>query len=175
MLQLPQREASEPLRGQKDCTALLPHALTGVSRISKQSLWQEVSIGSSPFLMFTWVGFRQPGRSLTAKPMGPKDSKAFFSRILRKPGEPSSVLCHCCQVHCWLSDLHPIKTRLQEQNLTHNHLASCLESCSDAGSSPSGTSLRFFNVLHSTLLLLQKPLWTVLFSFLSCQHIHKEP
>lgn len=45
---------------------------------AKQSLRQEVSIGSSPFLMFTRAGFRQAGRSLTAEPMGPKDSKAFF-------------------------------------------------------------------------------------------------
>lgn len=162
-------------RRQKGCTALLPHALTGASRVSKQSLRREVSIGSSLFLMFTWVGFRQPGRSLTAEPMGPKDSKAFFSRILRKPWQPSSLLCHCCQVHCWMSDLHPIKTRLQEQKLAHNHLASCLESCSDAGSSPSGISLRFFSVLYSTLPLLQKPLWTALFSFLSCQYSHEEP
>lgn len=162
-------------RRQSSCILFLPCVLTGANGASKQSLQEQVSTGSSPFPMFTWLNFRQPVRSLTAEPTGPKDPKAFFSCILRKPWQPSSLCCHCCQVHCWLSDLHPIKTRLQKQKIACNHLAYSKESYSDVGSSPSGIFVRFLNVLHSTLLLAQKSLWTAHFNFSSCQHSHKEP
>lgn len=99
----------------------------------------------------------------------------IFSCVLRKTWQPSSFLQHCCQVHAGCQTYTLLKQDYRSKSVAHKHFASCLEPCSDAGSSPSGISQRFSTALHSTPMVLQKPHWSALFRFLSCQQAIRSP
>lgn len=148
-----------------------PASHSGWNRVSKQRFWWDISIGSSPFLcLLVWVSGSQ-GDHQKQKPWDLNTWKTF-SCMLRKNWQPSSFLHHCCQVHAGCQIYTLLKQDYRRKNVTHNHFASCLEPCSDAGSSP---SQRSSTALHSTWMMLQNPPWTALFRSLSCQHSHQEP
>lgn len=77
------REKPVSFSRRQDCTALLLLALTGASRVMSASrAFNRTS--ALPALLFLCLSERVQA----AEPMGPKDSKAFFSCILRKPLQP---------------------------------------------------------------------------------------
>lgn len=74
---LSQREATQLLQ-EAEGLFHSPTSCSGQNRVSKHSFWWYVSIGSSPFAMFTCVGLRQSGRSPKTEGMRPKYLEDLF-------------------------------------------------------------------------------------------------
>lgn len=147
---------------QKGCFALLPHILVRTESASRA--FDGKSTLADLFLCFLVCVSGSQGDHQKQNPWDLNIWKTFLSCRLRKPWH-LSFLHHCCQAHAGCQTHTLLKQHYRSESLTHNHSASSLEPCSDAGSSPSGLSQRFSTALHYTRMMPQKPLWTVLFRF----------